>query len=438
MRDYFFLMLLPVLLYAMVRRPFIALGMWLWTSLFFPNAWMYGAGSIIRYNLLFAAVAILGYLAMQNKPKVELGRIGGLVLVFFFWTTLTTIFTTGLPEVSWDIWNRFLKITLLFLFILFIVEKQLHIDFILWCVVFSVGFYASVEALKFIASGGGHKIAGLRGHVLGDRNELACAFVMTLPIAFYLLREYGARNKWLRLALLGLMSMLVISIIGTQSRGGLIALLGLAAYLFLKSDNKVSVAVLAIFLVAMLSNLVSQEWQSRMDTIGAADEDASFMGRVVAWKLSLLLALEHPILGGGFKALEYFPNWLRLSEQFHSLDFFYTGDAFPDPFHSHAAHSVYFQVLGDHGFVGLALYLGILVTAFRTARSVARDARALGAADWIPRLATMLQLSIFSFALGGAALSFAYFDLIFAIYALILVLRSRILPNQARALKAPA
>jgi hypothetical protein len=40
MRDLVFLMLLPVMLYCIAKRPFIALGMWIWTALFYPNAWM--------------------------------------------------------------------------------------------------------------------------------------------------------------------------------------------------------------------------------------------------------------------------------------------------------------------------------------------------------------------------------------------------------------
>ena len=82
MRDLFLLGLLPVFLYAMAQRPFIAVGMWVWTALFFPNAWVYGMAGGIRYNLLFAAVAIIGYLAMNKKPRVHFGTLGTLVMVF--------------------------------------------------------------------------------------------------------------------------------------------------------------------------------------------------------------------------------------------------------------------------------------------------------------------------------------------------------------------
>lgn len=428
MRDLILLGLLPVMLYAMAKRPFIGLGMWVWTALFFPNAWVYGIASGIRYNLLFTAVAMFAYVTMPSKPKVRFGALGAMVLLFFLWTTVSTTFTIGRPEVAWDIWSRFAKVTLLFIFVLLVVEKKLHVDFLLWCVVLSVGFYGVLESLKFVATGGGHKIAGFEGHVLGDRNELALAFVMTLPICFYLLGEYGKQMRIIRLGLLGTIGLLVIGVIGTQSRGGFLALLSLGGYLFIKSERKGLVAVLIVVMTLAVSQLASSEWLARINTIEEASQDASFMGRVVAWKLSFIMAVKHPIFGGGFKSLEYFPVWAELSRDFFSYSWFYTGDEVPNTEIGRAAHSVYFQVLGEHGFAGLAIYLTCLVGAFRKAGSIARKALAQQAPDWVRNVATMLQLSIFAFALGGAALSFAYFDLIFAIFGLLIVLDLRILP----------
>lgn len=152
------------------------------------------------------------------------------------------------------------------------------------------------------------------------------------------------------------------------------------------------------------------------------------MGRVVSWKLSFIMAMKYPFFGGGFKSLENFPVWLDLSREFFSYPWFYTGTAMPNTQFARAAHSVYFQVLGEQGFVGLGLYLACLVSAFWKAGSVARRARRAGAPEWLRTMATMLQLSIFAFALGGAALSFAYVDLIFCLFGLVLVVEKRLLP----------
>jgi probable O-glycosylation ligase (exosortase A-associated) len=152
------------------------------------------------------------------------------------------------------------------------------------------------------------------------------------------------------------------------------------------------------------------------------------MGRVVAWKLSFIMAVHHPFFGGGFKALEYFPVWKELSKEFFAYPWFYTGEALPNTTVARAAHSIYFQVLGDHGFFGLGIYLATMATSFFKARKVAKIAKREGAPRWIVNLATTVQLSLFAFAVGAAALSFAYFDLIFTVFALAQVLESRILP----------
>jgi len=437
MRDLVLLAVLPVLLYAMLQRPFIALAMWPWTALFFPNGWVYGVAGSIRYNLLFAGITIFTYLIQKNKPKVHFGAIGVMVLLFFAWTTISTTMAMSRPDIAWEIWGRFAKVIALFVFIVLIVEKKLHVDAILWGVVLSVGFYGNLEALKFIASGGGHMIAGMDGHVLGDRNELAVAFVMTLPICVYLLGEFGKRSQVIRIGLIGTMCLLVTAVIGTQSRGGFIAMLALGGYLFVKSDRKILLGLLAVVLVIGLSHIVSSEWTSRINSINDAGEDASFMGRVVAWKLSFIMASQNPFFGGGFKSLEYLPVWLQLSQDFFSYSWFYSGDSLPPTQFARAAHSVYFQVLGEHGFFGLAIYLFCLVGAYRKAGKVAKAARLRGGPTWLRSLASMLQLSIFSFALGGAALSFAYFDLIFTLFGLTIVLEARIMPAVLGAAAAP-
>ncbi|QOL50952.1 putative O-glycosylation ligase, exosortase A system-associated [Massilia litorea] len=427
MRDLFMLAVLPVMLYAMVQRPFIAVGMWLWTALFYPNAWVYGIAGIPRYNLLFTGVAILSYLAWRTKPKIELTGVGALVLAFFVWTLASTTMSIGNQDVSWDYWIRFSKVVALFIAIVLVIKDKLHFDFVLWCVVLSVGFYADLETLKFIASGGGHKIVGLSGHVLGDRNELALAFVMTLPLCYYLWTEYGKRSRILNLGLLGTMALLALGVIGTESRGGFVALLMLGAYLYIKSDRKILLTILIAAFCIGASFYISSDYVARMDTITAAEQDDSFMTRVVAWKLSFIMAMQHPFFGGGIKALEYFPVWSELSKEFFAYPWFYTGTGFPNTTIARAAHSIYFQVLGDQGFVGLALYLGCLATSFLKAGGVARKARKRGAPAWLPTAAVMVQLSIFAFAVGGAALSLAYFDLIFALFGLVVVLERRML-----------
>ena len=127
--------------------------------------------------------------------------------------------------------------------------------------------------------------------------------------------------------------------------------------------------------------------------------------------------------------LEFFPVWLDLSQDFSQFSFFYSGSALPDTLRGHAAHSIYFQVLGDQGFFGFVLFIAILVLSFFKAGEIAKKTRLANGPDWLINLATMLRLSIFTYAVGGAALSFAYFDMIYAIYGLVIVLEKKFLKS---------
>jgi O-antigen ligase len=144
--------------------------------------------------------------------------------------------------------------------------------------------------------------------------------------------------------------------------------------------------------------------------------------------MSFILAVHNPIFGGGFKSLETSVVWAGLAQEFLAYPFFYSGDALPHPIVPKAAHSIYFQVMGEHGFGGLLVFVGMLLTAFLKARRISLRAKREHAPAWIATLATMLQLVIFAFALGGSALSFAYFELVYAVFGLLVVLEYRIMP----------
>lgn len=427
MRDIVLLSILPFLVYAILQRSFIGLGLWIWTAMFFPNGWVYGIAGSIRYNLLFAGLTISVYLISKQKSHLQLGVVGSMVITFLVWTLFTTLFGIAAPDVVWEEWIKLVKIVALFVFILLIIEKKLHIDFFLWCLIFSVGFFAALEGLKYIASGGGHHIEGMAGHVLQDNNQLALALAVLLPICFYLLGEYGKKSWILKFGLLCLIVLDITSIIGTSSRGGLVALATVGGYLFIKSKRKLLFVLLVVCIGSAMVGLIPEQWFNRMDTIGNASADGSFMDRVAAWKLSTILAIQNPLFGGGFKALEYPPNWFALAQDYYRYPMLHFGTA-PNPRDSHAAHSIYFQVLGDHGFIGLFIFLTIYLASFFKAGAIAKKIRLANGPEWMINLATMLRLSLFTYAVGGAALSLAYFDMTFAICGLILVLETKFLP----------
>jgi probable O-glycosylation ligase (exosortase A-associated) len=133
-----------------------------------------------------------------------------------------------------------------------------------------------------------------------------------------------------------------------------------------------------------------------MSTIESYDQDDSFMGRVVAWKMNYAIASERPLVGGGFYACNV--DWVAQKFSHGELG------------RGMAAHSIYFEVLGDHGFVGLGLYFAIVGAAWLNTWIVLSFVGRRADLAWAGELARMLQLSQVAFLVGGSALSMAYYD----------------------------
>jgi probable O-glycosylation ligase (exosortase A-associated) len=161
------------------------------------------------------------------------------------------------------------------------------------------------------------------------------------------------------------------------------------------------------------------------------------MGRVVVWKLSTLIALDHPLLGGGLHAVQSQNIWNAYVPGFAKLSFIPTVEPDVRP---HAAHSIYFEVLGDTGVAGLLVFLGIVGSCVLTSFQIKAAARGRPDLRWAASLSDMLRLSLLMFLVAGAALSAAYHDLVFIVFALFSAVRGAVAaePNfQAHAAAVP-
>jgi len=211
------------------------------------------------------------------------------------------------------------------------------------------------------------------------------------------------------------MALMAMAILGTQSRGALLAILAMALALGLKSRRPVraSAAILAIVMLAIA--FMPKSWDQRMETIQTYQQDDSAMSRIYTWKTLWALALDRPLVGAGFGAdnAGVFNTYAPTEPEFEG--FRRAGTVL-------VAHSIYFQALGEHGFVGLIAYLLIGLLAYRKAsRLSASTAQDSEFATWVPLLMRMAQASLVGFAVGGAFLSLMNFDVPFYIVGIIVL-----------------
>jgi len=144
-------------------------------------------------------------------------------------------------------------------------------------------------------------------------------------------------------------------------------------------------------------NFMPQTWHDRMGSIvldNEADYDASVQGRFNAWRMSANLANDQ-VMGGGFD------SYTRTNFYLYA----------PNPEDIHDAHSIYFKILGQHGYVGLFLFLGLWFSAWLMAGKTHRMCQGHPQLQWASLLSRMLQISLIAYGSGGLFLGLAYFDL---------------------------
>ena len=276
-------------------------------------------------------------------------------------------------------------------------NNRVRLHSLIWVIVISIGFYSVQGGILGIVTGGVHHLQGPPKTNITDNNQLALAMVIVIPLMNYLRMQ--SANTAVRYAILGCIALSAVGVLTTYSRGGFIGLVTILLYSWFKSKRKIVTLIILSLITIPAIQLMPGKWFSRIDTIDNAEEDSSFQGRIDAWEVSLNLALKRPFLGGGFSAIESYDVTMRYKSPDQELS------------RGRAAHSIYFQVLGDLGFVGLFVFLIYLSIGWLEGRSVIRLTMNQPTLKWASDMANMIHVSLIGFMVSGAALSVAYFDI---------------------------
>jgi len=145
-----------------------------------------------------------------------------------------------------------------------------------------------------------------------------------------------------------------------------------------------------------------------MATINDYQQDASALGRLEAWNTAFNLAKAR-ITGGGF-------------DTFQPRTYFLYGDPTKKVSQTDA-HSIYFEVMGEHGFIGFVLFMLLAWFTWNTGSRIRREAGRSEETKWGSDLASMLQVSLAGYAAAGAFLGLAYFDLYYNVIAMMVICR---------------
>ncbi|MDH4393722.1 MAG: putative O-glycosylation ligase, exosortase A system-associated [Aquabacterium sp.] len=385
-----------VLIGALValRRPWIGVLLWTWLSLMNPHRYTYG----FAYDFPVAAIAAASVLVgiLMTTSRVSPFKYGGPSIwlgVFMVWITLS--WRLGLdPQGDYEQWDKVMKILLMVLVAVMVVRSKEQIIAVTWVVTGSLALLGIKGGIFTIANGGNYRVWGPSGSFIEENNAMALALVMTIPLLRFF--HMQVQNKLGSRLLLLSMVLLAASALGSHSRGGLVAIAAMTVLMWVRGGCRLSTGLLLGIVGIGLVAFMPEHWTARMSTIEEYDTDDSSMGRIAAWWTAWNAAFSHPF-GVGFNAAR--------------PDLFLTFSPYQLQYGTPVAHSIYFQILGHHGFIGLFIWLGMWVSTWRIATAIRRASTAQPELKWCGDLAAMLQVSMFGYFVGGAFLNLAYFDL---------------------------
>jgi probable O-glycosylation ligase (exosortase A-associated) len=385
-------------------RPTVGVFLWILVSVMNPHRLTWDFAYDLRFALVIAIATLVGMLFSREPKHLPVTPVTVVLFMMALWMNVTTIFAFD-TALSLPMWDRVMKIQFMVFVALYLLHSKQHVQVLIWIVAGSVAFFGIKGGLYTLREGGEYPVWGPAESFIEDNNALALALVMTIPLLRYL--QLQATNRWVRWGLFGSMVLCGFSALGSQSRGALLGVAAMLTVFWLKSRNKLVTGFVLALLVPAAIGFMPETWENRMRSIQNYEQDASAMGRINAWMMAVNLANDRPLVGGGF--------------EIYNQSVF--GRYAPDPSDVHSAHSIYFQMLGEHGYVGLALFLLLWTLVWRDAAWIIRQAHSRKELHWASDLARMIQVSLVGYAVGAAFLDLAYYDVPYNLLIALVVTR---------------
>lgn len=410
MRDLFVTAIVLGVLPFVFRHAWVGVLLWTWISLMNPHRLAWGFAYSAPFAALAGGATLISLFTSRDPVRLPRDPILYLLLAFIAWTVLTTVFAV-FPGESLNQLEKVLKIQLMTVVAMAVLHERKHIQLFVWINALSIAFYGVKGGLFTLQTGGGGRVWGPQGGFIEGNNELGLAMLMTIPLLYYL--YLGISQVWLRRGMILMILLTVVAVLGTQSRGALLGIAAMGFVLWLRSPvNKITSGFAILLVGALMFAFMPDSWHDRMGTIRTYEQDSSAMGRINAWETAINIANDKPT-GAGFAAYDklifdlYAPNPAL--------------DRAADPRIARASHSIYFQVLGEHGWIGFALFLSVWWLVWRRAGRLRAQTRSSVEFEWVFSLAGMCQVALVGYLVGGAFLSLAYFDLPFNLLVIVVV-----------------
>lgn len=404
MRDFLVLAIIFGSLPICFLRPWIGILVFAWVGYMNPHRYCWGIAYNFPVGMVVGIATLTGLFFTGDRSPLPKKRETLLILLLWLIFTFTS-FQAFYPHDAWPQWEKVSKIFLMTLVTTLLINNKKKLRYLFLVIALSIGLIGIKGGIFGFLTGGRWIVYGPMGSFIAGNNDLALALNMVLPILLYLARE--EKDRRLRIALYSTFFLSMVSVILTFSRGGFLGLLLVIFLILIKSKHKLLAGMLVGVGLFVATIYVPGPWSERMHTIETYEEDPSVLGRFNAWHFAWNLAVNRPLNGGGFGAFN--PDLFEIYA--------------PDPDNYHDAHSIYFEVLGEHGFIAFGLFISLLTSCFLSLRKLKKGFHRVSDGQWGINYADMIQISLAVYAFEGGFLGRAYFDLFYHLVACVILLK---------------
>jgi probable O-glycosylation ligase (exosortase A-associated) len=440
MRDLVFIAFLAAIFGMGLRRPFILVLAYVYIDIVSPQRLTYVLLNTVPISLIAVALAVGGWLLADDKSDSRFTPRQGLIVALLLYCWVTTA-GADFPIDALGKWDWVWKCLAFAAFLPLTLRTRLRIEALLLFMILSAASIIIVGGIKTAAGGGGYGQLDLmvnNNSGLYEGSTISTVAIAIVPLIVWFMR-YGTifppdwKVKGFCLCLI--FACLLIPV-GTSTRTGLLCIV-LVALLSLRTAKRKILYLTMIAAAAVASvPFLPTSFTDRMSTIKSHDADESASTRLAVWKWTIDYAKSHPF-GGGFEAFR--GNQIRY--EIKKVD-----GAGPAPGISDQAvtdkargyHSAYFEMLGEQGYFGLALWLGISVIGLFRMEVLRRRYRdADGEFAWAGPLAAALQTAHLVYLLGAAFIAIAFQPFVYMLIGAQIGLDSYLARRRAEEAKAP-
>ena len=407
MSDIFILIVVFTFAIFGLTRPAVSFAGYLWVDTVVPQKIVFGFLSGQPLSMMMALVCFASLGLGFNKLKAVSYKTP--VFLFILFAIIITASTQQalFPHVADIKWSTVIKTLMMSFFLMFAINTRKQLEMVLLVLLLSLSFFMISAGMKTLLGGGGYGrilIVGGGNSGMAESSTLAAFAVLAIPLILFFKTHntYLSQLKEKKAIWYSAIIFCLATIIGTTARTGLITIAGYIGFLSLKLKNILRGILLLTVLAFVFVLFAPQSWKDRMNTMTNIENESSAMGRIVVWQWTWDFVKERPLLGGGFES--FIANKYALKNYNENF-----GDK------AKAYHSIYFEVLGEHGYLGFLIYCWLIVWTIRKNAAIEKDP---SLSDWSRDLGKQMKHMIVIFCIGGAFIGIGYKPILFQLVAL--------------------